>query len=327
MSVFASRLSALNVATPTPASFVFVPYDQLTTAVGPLSRAGPAALGVVVVESPAKARLRPYHQQKLALLLTNLRHFALEVAASGRRVVHLVADGDYASALGPFAAAHGPLDCMVPAERELREDLGPLVEQGLVRLVPHEGWLGTDADFRAASPTGEAPWRMDAFYRAIRRRTGILMDERDKPVGGRFSFDGDNRKPWKGVPVAPVVPRFVVDDITAEVVALVSAHFGDHPGQMDPPAIPASIDDAEVLWAWAQSACLPSFGPFEDAMSTRSRGLFHTRISPLMNLHRLLPRRIVDDVVALDLSTCWRCIHVCVLCACVLCECVCVYVV
>lgn len=301
MAVFARRLHTLNETTPTPAAFLFVPYDQLTTAVGPLSRAGPAALGVVVVESPAKARLRPYHQQKLALLLTNLRHFALEVAASGRRVVHLVADGDYASALGPFAAAHGPLDCMVPAERELREDLRPLVEQGLMRLVPHEGWLGTDDDFRAASATGEAPWRMDAFYRAIRRRTGILMDERDKPVGGRFSFDGDNRKPWKGVPLAPVVPRFAVDDVTAEVVALVTAQFGDHPGQMDPAAIPASSDDAEALWAWAQSACLPSFGPFEDAMSTRSRGLFHTRISPLMNLHRLLPRRIVDDVVGLDL--------------------------
>ena len=198
MTVFARRLKVLNQATPPPAAFVFVPYDQLTTAVGPLSRSSPAALGVVVVECPAKADRRPYHRQKLALLLTNLRHFALEVAASGRRVLHVVADGDYASALGPFAAEHGPVHCMRPAERELREDLRPLVEQGLVRLLPHEGWLSTDEDFKQASKTGEAPWRMDAFYRAIRRRTGILMDARDKPLGGRFSFDGDNRQPWKG---------------------------------------------------------------------------------------------------------------------------------
>lgn len=169
----------------------------------------------MVVECSAKADRRPYHRQKLALLLTNLRHFALEVAASGRRVLHIVADGDYASALAPFAAEHGPVQCMRPAERELREDLRPLIEQGQARRLPHEGWLSTDEDFKEASKTGEAPWRIDGFYRAIRRRTGILMDARDKTLGGRFSFDGDNRQPWKGVPLAPTLPRFVIDDVTA----------------------------------------------------------------------------------------------------------------
>jgi deoxyribodipyrimidine photolyase-related protein len=101
-SVFASRLQQLNASAPAPARFVFAPYDQLTAAIGPLSRATPAELGIVVVECPEKARKRPYHQQKLALVLTNLRHFALEQAALGRRVVHLVAAGDDSD--GPVAA-------------------------------------------------------------------------------------------------------------------------------------------------------------------------------------------------------------------------------
>jgi deoxyribodipyrimidine photolyase-related protein len=37
------------------------------------------------------------------------------------------------------------------------------------------------------------------------------------------------------------------------------------------------------------------FGPYEDAMTTKHRTLFHTRISTLVNLHRLLPRAIIDD--------------------------------
>jgi deoxyribodipyrimidine photolyase-related protein len=236
--------------------------------------------------------------------LTNLRHFALEQAAKGRRVVHLVAKdddgGDYASVLRPFARAHGPLLAMVPAERELRHDLQPLVDEGLLELVPHTGWLSTAADFQAAGgPDG--PWRMDAFYRAVRRRTGHLMDARGKPEGGQFSFDGDNRKPWKGTPPAPTPPRFVVDDVTAEVVELVTKLFPDHPGVLDAAALPATLDDAEALWAWAKASCLPHFGPYEDAMSTSSRGLFHSRISQVMNLHRLLPKDIVDDVVHADL--------------------------
>lgn len=47
---------------------------------------------------------------------------------------------------------------------------------------------------------------------------------------------------------------------------------------------------------------MENFGPYEDAMSTKSTGIFHTRISALMNLHRLLPSRVVHDVSELDIS-------------------------
>ena len=58
--------------------WVFVPYDQLTAAIGPLSRLEPGEAGVVLVESRWKARRRPYHKQKLAWVLAAGRHLALE---------------------------------------------------------------------------------------------------------------------------------------------------------------------------------------------------------------------------------------------------------
>ena len=59
--------------------------------------------------------------------------------------------------------------------------------------------------------------------------------------------------------------------------------------RVDLGALPASTHEAERLWEWAKEKCLPTFGPYEDAMSVRSRSLFHTRISSLLNLHRLVP--------------------------------------
>ena len=91
-------------------------------------------------------------------------------------------------------------------------------------------------------------------------------------------------------------PTFAVDDVTREVCDLVTAKFADHPGTLRPEHLPATHDDAEAQWRWALRECLPMFGPFEDAMSVRSSGLFHSRISPLLNLHRLLPARVVRDV-------------------------------
>jgi deoxyribodipyrimidine photolyase-like uncharacterized protein len=63
---------------------------------------------------------------------------------------------------------------MAPAERELRNDLEPLVDAGRLEFIPHEGWLTTHDEFRPGAGE-EPPWRMDAFYRYVRRKTGILM--------------------------------------------------------------------------------------------------------------------------------------------------------
>lgn len=271
--------------------WLFVPYDQLTDAAGPLSREPPGTLGILVVECPEKAARRPYHRQKLALLLTNLRHFALEQAARGVLVRHVVAPS-YAAAV---AAHPSPLEVMRPAERELRAELAPLVETSKLRVIPHEGWLTTTEHFRASQKG--PPWRMDAFYRHVRKSLRILMDG-EQPLGGRFSFDAENRKPWNGEPPAPAPPLFAPDDITQEVCALVEARFARHPGAVTPQRLPATADDAERLWDWARRECLPSFGPFEDAMSTRSSTLFHTQVSALLNLQRLRARRLVEDVAA-----------------------------
>lgn len=277
-----------------------MPYDQLSDGIGPLSREAPSTLGIVLVESRWKAARRPYHQQKLALVLANQRHFALEQAARGVAVRYVTTDRPYAEALAPLAAELGALRVMDPAELELRQDLAPLVRSGALEPVPHDGWLTTPEQFR--SGVGEIPpWRMDAFYRHVRRETGILMDPRGKPVGGKYSFDTENRKPWKGNPPAPEPPTFVPDAITSEVGDLIERDFASHPGRLDLARLPATVAEAERLWTWALASCLPRFGPFEDAMSTRSRGLFHTRVSALLNLHRLLPRRVLADVAALDI--------------------------
>lgn len=302
MSVFRQQLAAAlsaqhQAADPQSRRWLYVPYDQLSDGIGPLSRLPPESVGIVLIETRHKPARRPYHKQKLALLLTNMRHFALEQARRGVAVRYLHGDAPYAEFLRQQAAELGPLECMDPAERELRAELQPLFDQGLLERIPHEGWLSREADFAKA---GKGPFRMDAFYRHLRKRTGILMQD-GKPVGGRFSFDGDNREPWRGDPPAPEPPSFPSDPIKEEVLALVSEHFAHHPGRLDGTQIPGTLAQARSLWAWAQRACMTHFGPFEDAMSTRSRGLFHTRISPLLNLHRLLPAQVLSDALTLDI--------------------------
>lgn len=297
MHVFSQELSARQTA-PHNRQWLFAPYDQLSDALGPLAREEASRLGLVLIESTWKAARRPYHKQKLGLVLANMRHFALEQAERGVAIKYVFTRDSYCAALAPLVQELGPLRVMQPAEYELRADLQPLIASGDLQILPHEGWLTTTAQFHASMKN--PPWRMDAFYRHVRRATGVLM-ENSKPLGDKFSFDAENREPWKGEPAAPRPPTFSIDPFKAEVGALIEKNFARHPGELHLEQLPATLAEAETLWHWAKENCLPLFGPYEDAMSTASRGLFHTRLSALMNLHRLLPARVVAEVEKMNL--------------------------
>jgi deoxyribodipyrimidine photolyase-related protein len=299
-TLFEARLSDLtpSVQPSGERRWIFVPPDQLSDRIGPLAHEAPSELGIVLVESRWQLTHLPFHRQRIALLLANQRQFALEQARRGVAVDYLRVDGPPGQALRSLDAARLPLRCQWPAERLLREDLAPLVADGALAWVPHEGWLTTPEQF-ASAETPDGKYRMDRFYRRVRRDTGLLMQS-GKPVGGKFSFDVENRRPWSGEPPAPEPPTFAPDDITREVMEQVERDFSDHPGSLRGDSLPATRRDAQRLWRWALDECLPLFGPFEDAMSTLSSGLFHTRISALLNLHRLLPSQVVADVEEAD---------------------------
>jgi deoxyribodipyrimidine photolyase-related protein len=291
MRVFRRALAALPQRRAT--WWRYVPYDQLQAAWLPPPETG---VGLLLVECPNKARRRPYHRQKLATVLSHQRHFALEAAAAGWQVRYVVASS-YAEAVREHSASHGVLEVAEPAEYELREELAPCIAEGALRVIAHPGWLTEDADFDGL---GGPPWRMDAFYRRVRLRTGALM-ENGEPVGGTYSFDHENRRPWRGEVQPPPTLSFDVDAITAEVVETIERDFADHPGRIDAARLGARIDDVEASWAHALHHALPWFGPFEDAFSTRERTLFHTRVSTLLNLGRLDVRRVLADVLAASL--------------------------
>jgi deoxyribodipyrimidine photolyase-related protein len=299
VSHFLDVLEALQPASDAGRTWIFVPDDQLTHFVGPLSRAEPGQVGIVLLESSERWARRPYHKQKLVFALGSARHFAIEQARRGVAVRYLIGDGAPADLLRPTAIALGGLAMMEAAEREMREDLRPLIEAAQLSVLPNETWLTSPDQFRAAFE-GDRPWRMDRFYREVRRATGVLM-KGGKPVGGRFSFDGENRKAWRGDPPAPAIPTFEVDPISQEVVDLVEAAYADNPGQVTVTSLALRADQVEEAWQWAKDSCLAQFGPYEDAMSLASPSLFHTRISALLNNARLLPRDVVDDSLALEL--------------------------
>ncbi len=288
--------------------WIYIPYDRFTDRVGPLTEQPASATGIVIVESTAKAHRRPYHKKKLVLLISNMRHFALEQAARGVRVLYHFSPLSHGEALRQLQLERKlpTLTVMRPAERELRLDLAEAVRNGLhLNEVPDAAWLTGVADFTGVYGTyrkdkgriNTQSYVMDRFYRAMRAKTGILM-RNGKPIGGKFSFDADNRNPYKGEIPIPTPPSFPPDDITEEVINYVAEQYAHHFGSIDNFALPCTQTDCDRMWSFALEHLMPTFGPFEDAMRDDHGQLFHSKTSPLVNLARLLPQQLVQDVEA-----------------------------
>jgi deoxyribodipyrimidine photolyase-related protein len=106
MRNFYKELSARQTD-PKKRRWLFVTYDQLSDGIGPLSRETPEELGIVLIENKWKAARRPYHKQKLALILANMRYFALEQAARGVAIKYVATNGLYREALAPLIKQFG----------------------------------------------------------------------------------------------------------------------------------------------------------------------------------------------------------------------------
>jgi deoxyribodipyrimidine photolyase-related protein len=284
--------------------WMYIPYDRLTDRTGPLHETKPTEAGIILVESLEKGNRRPYHKKKLALLLSNERHFALEQAARGVKVIYIFTKRSFGEGLLEAQHKYGlkQITTMHPAERELRLDLDQARAHGLqLQEVEDTTWLSTEPDFdRVFSiKAGKRPasFLMDRFYRAMRNRSGLLM-EGGKPVGGKYSYDQENRKPYRNEVPVPKRPAFPPDAITTEVMDLVSHLFPNHFGSIDGFDLPVTAKDSRHAWTFALTHLLPHFGPWEDAMDSHQPDLFHSKLSGLMNLSRILPREAVEDVAA-----------------------------
>jgi deoxyribodipyrimidine photolyase-related protein len=140
---------------------------------------------------------------------------------------------------------------------------------------------------------------MEHFYRALRRRTGLLMRDDGKPAGGEWNFDKENRKTFgkHGPGELPSPRRFRPDDTTQAVIDMVAARFADHPGSLEGFDLPVTHDEALSALRNFVAERLPRFGAFEDAMWSGEPTLYHSRLSAAMNVKLLDPKFCLDKVV------------------------------
>ncbi len=272
------------------AETVWIQEDQLTLDHPGLRARSKGDTTVLLVESEDWAGALPHHKQKLVLVWSAMRHFSEELRKKGFRV-------DYREATDEDAALKAHIEGASPRRILLMESAeygvaqkraGRARQHGAeVEVVPNTMFL--------SDPDGFARWAekrksllMEDFYRGMRRKTKLLMDD-GEPVGGKWNFDHDNRDTPDKSHAFPEIPRFEPDEITRKVLALVEERFPDHFGECSDFAWPVTRAEAKSFAQDFLDRRLDLFGPYQDAIVAGEPALYHSLLSPLLNIGLLEP--------------------------------------
>nr|WP_280517804.1 cryptochrome/photolyase family protein [Falsirhodobacter halotolerans] len=266
--------------------------DQLTPSLSALRGADPARDRIVMAEVAVETDYVPHHPKKIALIFAAMRKFADRLRDAGWTVLYTPLDdpdnaGSIPAELLRRAAQTG--DSHVRATRPGEWRLIAALEALPLHVDLHEDdrFIATQAEFEAWAD-GRRELRMEFFYRQMRRKTGLLMDG-DKPAGGQWNYDPDNRKPAKPDLFMPRPPTFAPDATVTGVLNLVEARFPRNFGRLRPFHYATDADQAEQVLAHFLTEALPRFGDYQDAMLSGERTLYHAVISGYMNIGLLDP--------------------------------------
>lgn len=269
---------------------IYVAFDQLNLNYGALKDADPKSDHVVLVESQRMITGRKWHKQRLHFLVSSARHFAEELRKSGFTVSYVKSQTTIAG-LGEIQNEFPgkPIICATPNSFGLRESLA---EFG-VEFVENDFFLTSEKLFNIWAQQQKS-FTMENFYRAQRKRLNILITG-DKPVGGSWNYDSENRLPPPKDHDWGQHVEFNSDKIDEQVTSeLPNSAWGEFD---------------KKYWATSRAEALQQmdnffnkhfndFGPYEDAMPASSWTAHHSLLSPYLNNGLLHPSEVIKAALA-----------------------------
>ena len=279
--------------------------DQLSPTLSALDGADKKRTVVLMMEVDEETSYVRHHKAKIALILSAMRHHAERLRAEGWTVDYVPLDhpdnsGSFTSEVARAIDRHAPRQIVAtePGEWRVLAAMQAWADKFAVPVDLREDsrFICTHAEFDTWA-AARKQLRMEFFYRDMRRKTSLLLDAEGKPEGGEWNFDSENRKPPPNEPLLIPQPlRFAPDAITREVLELVAARFGNHPGSLDDFAFATTAADALAQQAHFIRHALGRFGDYQDAMLTDQPFLWHSILSPYINCGLLDPLALCQAV-------------------------------
>jgi deoxyribodipyrimidine photolyase-related protein len=260
----------------------------------------------LMIESYSTCEHFKYHKLRLAFILSASRHKFLELQKSGFKIdyIHLE-DQDksksYTDRLKHYCLINkiSKIHAFEKEDKFFKKTLDQFAVNNSIEIVFYKSpaFLNDHDSFKLYLKKFKKPF-MKNFYEASRKKFNILVDKNLNPIGGKWSFDDENRSKLKKTTIVPKIEFKKVDSITLKAISLINEKFSTHPGELSPDGLnfiyPVTRIDALLWLEDFLIKRLSDFGEFEDAISSQYDFLFHSLLSPLLNFGLLTPKEVIE---------------------------------
>ena len=263
----------------------------------------------VIAELKQETSYVKHHIQKICAFFCAMENFATALNQAGFNVLHLTLnetcnDEDLPALLTRIAAQHqcNTIEYQYPDEYRLKNQLAHFANTSplTVSSVDSEHFLLPFEEIKHRF-IKDKHITMEHFYRAMRKQFNILMDS-NKPHGGKWNFDSNNRNKFSAADLAQIPPPKLFNNDVSAIIARLNKHnvsyFGKAAEQLP---WPTTRKQAISCLDYFCLYLLPHFGQFQDAMTEQSKhnsSLYHSRLSFALNAKLIHPLYVIKRVIA-----------------------------
>jgi deoxyribodipyrimidine photolyase-related protein len=252
-----------------------------------------------LIEDELYFKQLPFHQKKLAFHRASMSYYAEYLRSKNKKVTYFRSNEtslplifEQLTEISKQVVVVDPTDYLL--EKRIRRNCQNF--EIALHWLENPSFINSKDENNALLGKREQRFFLADFYKKQRERLGILLDDKRQPLGGRWSFDTDNRKPLPKGMSLPSFPDYTSKWSLAAQIEIAS-EFSVHPGDPDLRNYPVTHEEAKAALDFFIDSNLAQFGPYQDAFSTTSTFVFHSNLSTALNSGLLLPKIVINRVL------------------------------
>lgn len=260
---------------------------------------------VLLIEDPLFFKQYAFHKAKLAFHRATMKAYEALINRHGAKTHYIEAHAEDAPTESWFESLRlrgiDTVTCYDPVDYLLERRLRRYAHRFNVKLTLLESpQFLCDRPYADSYFKNAKRYHLTSFYTDQRKRLGILLDPLGNPVGGKWTYDTENRKRLPKGTRIPALPDLIENKWHKEANDYVNTCFANNPGETGRLILPINHKDAEKWLDNFLEERLSKYGDYQDAITKNESYLFHSLISPLLNVGLLSPEVILQK--ALDIS-------------------------
>jgi deoxyribodipyrimidine photolyase-related protein len=263
---------------------------------------------IYLIEEHLFFRQYKFHKQKLAFHRASMQHYKAFLESKGL-TVHYLDTNNPLSDLRHFTTEIenkriSEIQVLDPVDDWLSKRLAKMARGIKLRIHDNPAFLNGQEEVANYFKPDKKKFYQTDFYKGQRRKHDILIDLEGNPIGGKWTFDTENRKKYPKSKTPPAIHFPEPSEAWEKAVSYVNKNFSDNPGLLNKTRIyPVSHEEAATWLKQFLEYRFHDFGAYEDAIVTGQSFLHHSLLSPLLNAGLLTPEQVTSETLAFAKAT------------------------